>query len=468
MPFQNLSGDRSKDYFAEGMTTELISALTRADGIRVASRTSVYALQAAGMDLRSVGEQLGAPLVIMGSVQWIERRIRVTVELVQVSDLYNVWSETFSRPAEDVFSIQERIADTVVRRLQPHLSQPGTALVKRYTQNVRAYNDYLRGLHAWNLRTFEGMQEAIAHYQSALDAETQYALPLAGMADVYLAISQFQHRPPRDVLSKAEVAARQAVGLDPKLSQALASMGHVHELLHWNDRTAEHYYRRALEENPDYATAHAWLSDMLMLLGRVEESLAHSARAIHLEPFSIPIAFEAANLRYRMRQYEEAEERNRLIMKQAPNFAMARVFLVFSLIGQGKSEQAVETAREALSAVGSAPILEMAYGYALGRVGRRDEAEALMLRQEERRREEFVPALNTALVRVALGDNDVAFEWLEKAYEERSVLMLYLRTDAYLDPIRSDPRFDALMERVGYGRRPIVDSAASTVAASEL
>ena len=450
LPFENMSADPENQWISDGITEELITAMTRIAGLRVASRTSSFAFKGKAADIRTVGEQLHVGTVVEGSVRRVGNLLRIAAELTNVADGYCLWSATFERELGDVFVLQEEISRAIVEELRPTLAGrvPSAPLVKRPTDNVEAYHVYWRGRYFWNQRTPQGMQRALDCYGEALARDPSYALAYAGMADAYVGLSQFQYLPPREVFPKAEAAARRALELDPTLAEAHTSLAHIEDVYHWNWREAEREYRRALELDPRYATAHAWLADCLMAQERTEESFAQIARAQELEPLSVPIGFQAATLLYRARRFDAAIAAYRRIIEMAPTYAVAYVFLGVTLAHTGQYAEAVGLLERARAAVGPRPIIQMALGYTYGLEGRTDEASEIVEQLRARAAQEYVPAAFIALVYVALHKLDEVFEWLEKAYAEHSILMSMLQVDPLLDPVRGDARFEGLVRRV--------------------
>jgi serine/threonine-protein kinase len=450
LPFANVSADPESEWISDGLTEELITAMARSGGLRVASRSSAFTFKGKGLDVRTVGERLNVATVVEGSVRKIGQLLRITAQLTSVADGLGLWSGTFEREMHDVFALQEDISRAIVDELRPTLAGlvSPAPLVKRPTDNVAAYHAYWRGRYFWNQRSPQGLQRALECYGEALALDPKYALAYVGTADAYIALSQFQYLPPRDVFPKAEAAARTALELDPTLAEAHTSLAHILEVFHWRWQDAEREYERALELDPSYATAHAWLADCLMAQGRTEESFARMERAQELEPLSVPIDFQAATLLYRARRFDEAIAEYRRIIEMAPTYSVAYLFLGITLAHTGQFAEAVALLERALAAVGPRPIIQMALGYAYGLEGRQEAATAIVEELRARTAKEYVPAAFIALVYIALGESDAAFEWLEKAYAEHSLLMTMLQVDPLLDPVRGDARFETLVRRV--------------------
>ncbi|MGH7325549.1 MAG: protein kinase domain-containing protein [Candidatus Rokuibacteriota bacterium] len=450
LPFANISADPENEWISDGLTEELITAMARIAGLRVASRISAFAFKGKAADVRTVGERLNVGTVIEGSVRKIGQSLRITAQLTSATDGLSLWSATFEREMRDVFALQEEISRAIVEELRPTLAGrvPSAPLIQRPTDNVEAYHAYWRGRYFWNQRTPQGLQKALQCYADALALDPGYARAYAGMADAYIALAQFQYLPPREVFPKAEAAARRALELDPMLAEAHTSLAHILEVFHWRWGDAEQEYRRALELDPSYATAHAWLADCLMAQGRTEESFAEIARAQQLEPLSVPIEFQAATLLYRARRFDEAIAEYRRVIEMAPTYAVAYVFLAIALAHSSQFAEAVALLERAQAAVGPRPVIHMALGYTYGLEGRTEEASGIVEQLRARAAQEYVPAAFIALVYIALRRFDEAFEWLEKAFADHSILMTMLQVDPLLDPVRGDARFEALVRKV--------------------
>jgi TolB-like protein/tetratricopeptide (TPR) repeat protein len=449
LPFANISANTESEWISDGLTEELITAVARSGGLRVASRSSAFAFKGKALDVRSIGERLNVATIVEGSVRKIGQLLRITAQLTSVSDGLSLWSGTFEREMGDVFALQEEISRAIVDELRPTLAGvPQQPLVKRPTDKVEAYHAYWRGRYFWNQRTPQGLHKALESFGEALALDPQYALAYAGMADAYIALSQFQYLPPGEVFPKAEAAARKSLELDPTLAEAHTSLAHVLEVYHWHWPEAEREYRRALELDSSYATAHAWLADCLMAQGRTEESFAQIARAQELEPLSVPIEFQAATLLYRARRFDAAIAEYRRIIEMAPTYSVAYLFLGITLALTGQFGDSVALLERARAAVGPRPIILMALGYTYGLEGRKEEASGIVEQLRARAGEEYVPAAFIALVYIALRRPDEAFAWLEKACDEHSLLMTMLKVDPLLDPVRGDPRFGVLVPRV--------------------
>ncbi|MEO5902497.1 MAG: protein kinase [Gemmatimonadaceae bacterium] len=449
LPFTNVGADADKEFFSDGMADELMNALARVPGLHVASRSSVFSVRGRQLSLAEIGKQLNVDTVLEGSVRWSGDGLRITAELNDVAQGRILWSGTFGRKLHDVFAIQEEITRAIVAELRTKLGEPDSELlIRTSTRNPDAYQSYLRGRYCWNQRTPQGLERALQFFSEALKSDPEYAFAHSGQADAYIALSQFQYAPPRAVLPKAEAAAKKAIELQESLAEAHLSLAHIYEVFHWQWVAAEKEFLRALDLDPSHSRAHAWYADCLMAQGRSGESFQWMDRARDLEPLSVPIEFQATTLLYRARRFDDAIAGYRRIIETEPQYYGAHVFIGFAFANGGRCEEGIVEMQRAIAAMGSIPGLETALGCCLAGAGRRDEATALLKRMLEKSTAEYVAPAFPTILHGALGESDAAFDWLGKAYEERSLLMALLQVEPCLDPLRGDSRFDAFRKKV--------------------
>ena len=449
LPFTNVGANPENEYFSDGITEELISALARVPGLRVASRSSAFSFKGKNIGLAAIGEQLRVDTVLEGSVRWSGEELRVTAELNDVAHGCSLWSGTFGRRLRDVFVIQDDITRAIVSELRLKIGEPGnSSMPGTSTSNPEAYQLYLRGRYCWNQRTPQGLQRALQFFSESLKSDPHYAFAWSGQADVYIALSQFQYAPPRDSFQKAEVAARKAIELQDSVAEAHLSLAHIYEVFYWQWSAAEKEYLRALELGPTHARAHEWYADCLMALGRVDESFRWMNRARELEPLSVPLDFSATTLLYRARRFDEAITGYRRIIETEPQYYGAYVFLGFACANADRPDEAIPVLQRAIAAIGPITGLQAALGCCLSRAGRREEAAALLKAILEKSASEYVAPAFLVILNAMLGDKDAAFEWLNKAYEERSLLIAVLQIEPSLDPLRDDPRFETFIREV--------------------
>lgn len=453
LPFMNMSNSEDDEYFCDGMTEELINALAQVDGLGVAARTSSFAYKGKQEDVREIGRALSVGTVLEGSVRRSGPRLRVTVQLIDVEDGYHLWSDTFDREMEDVFVIQDEIAEAVVETLKGHLPVEGPGILVRHgTRSVAAYEEYLKGRYCWNRRTETGLRSSIPHFQTAIDEDPTYAQAYGGLADSYalLGIAEYGMARPEEVMPRAKAAARQALEIDPGSAEAQTTLAHVTYAYDWDWEGADRAFRRAIELDPDYAFSHHWYALFLSAMERHEEALAQELRARELEPLSLIINKNVGTILFYAGRVDEALAEYRKALELEPTFARTHYYYGLALEARGELEQAVGELRIAVSSDPTNTVLRASLGHALGLAGEVREAEAI-LQGLERMAEEgrYVPALNRAMVLLGMCRHDAALDWLERALEERSSWLVSARVDPTFDCLRDQRRFRELVERVG-------------------
>jgi serine/threonine-protein kinase len=449
LPFVNASADPENEYFSDGMTDELITALTKVEGLRVASRTSVFALKNVREDVRTLGARLNVSTVLEGTVRKAGNKIRVTVQLTSVRDGRTLWSERYDRELADVFAIQDEIAGTIVRTLRSTLlGDLGDPTPVRYTANVRAYSLYLKGRYWWNRRTQADIAQGIRYFEQAIAEDPGYALAYSGLADSYALDLDYRGVPVVEGMERAKAEARKAIGLDETLAEAHTSLAWVTFIYDWDWRAAEREFRRAIELNPRYSTARQWYAWYLMAMGRLDEALAEGRVAVELDSASVSIRRSLGWLLYYSRQSESALENLRRALTMDPTAEETHRLLALVYLQQGRYDDAAAAFREAIANSGN-PVLAMSgLGHVAARRGRLDQARKVLSDLEERARSQYVSPVPMVGLQVALGDFDSAFEGLERAHEERRGWLAYLRIEPMLEPLHGDARFQRLLERM--------------------
>ncbi len=449
LPFVNASPDPDNEYLSDGITDELITALAKVDGLRVASRTSVFALKGKPQDVRAVGALLGASEVLEGTVRRAGDRLRITAQLTSAEDGQLLWSERYDRHLDDVFAIQDEIARTIVTTLRvtsfADLSAP---VPRRYTADLAAYGLYLRGRYAWNRRTQAGVTEAIHCFEQAIAADPAYAPAYTGLADAWALHVDYRSVPVHEGFAKAKAYARQALALDDSLAEAHASLAWSLFIYDWDWEEAAREFRRAVEIQPTYATAHQWYAFLLVSQGRHDEALVAAHTAQELDPASISIRRALGFVYYYARRFEQAAYHCRRAIAMNPGAEESHRILGLTLVEQGKHEEAVRVMREALAMPGSGSYSAAMLGHALARAGRTEEARALLADLMSRAEREYVSPMAFATIHMSLGDAGPALDWLERGLAERRGWLAYLRVHPIADPIRAEPRYRALLERM--------------------
>jgi TolB-like protein/DNA-binding winged helix-turn-helix (wHTH) protein/Tfp pilus assembly protein PilF len=459
LPFDNLSGDADQEYLSDGLTEEMITQLGRLepDRLRVLARSSTWKYKRADRDIGQLRRELGTDYVLEGSLRRAGEHVRVTVHLVQVDDQSQVWSETYDRDFRDVLILQSAVAEAVARTIAITLTPNAQARLAR-ARPVRseAYQDYLRGRFFWNRRTEAALKQALGYFKKAIAADPGYAPAYSGLADSYLSLgasSIVGALPPRQAMPEAKAAALKALQVDGTLAEAHASLAQIQLLYEWDFAASEREFRRALDLDPNYTTGHHWYSHCLVALGRAEESLAESKRALELEPLHMVVGIHLGWHYLYARQYDPAIEQFRKTLELDPAFPNGQRYAAWAYLQKGMHPEAIAALRAALRSVGRNPQIEGELGHALAVAGRRAEALAMLEGLSQLSATRYVPPYSVALIHTGLGDRDEALAWLDKAYAERSDYMPYLRLEPMLDSLRSDDRFAALVGRVGLPSR---------------
>ncbi len=451
LPFADVSQERELDYLCDGIAEEIINALTKVEGLRVVARTSAFSFKGKNEDMRQIGRALSVGVLLEGSVRKAGNKLRITAQLINASDGYHLWSERFDREMEDVFAIQDEITLSIVDKLKiTLLGEAKDALVKRYTEDVEAYNLYLKGRFFWNKRTETGYLKGLEYFRQAIDKDPGYARPYAGIADCYDLLGWYGYLAPQEAFPRARAAAEKAQELDGTLAEAHASMGWISVNWDWEWAKAEREYKRALELNPSYATAHQWYSEYLTYMGRHDESIAEGKKALELDPLSLIINNDLGQVYYFARRHDEAIAQLQKTVEMDPDFVIAHFFLALAYGQKSMFEEAIQEAREAMSLVGESDTLILTQlGIIHSYSGNENEARRILDRLHELTDEKYVSPFRVALIYEGLGDIDRAFEWLERAYEERDHWIETLKVNPALDSLRSDDRYRDLLAKTG-------------------
>ena len=453
LPFKDMSAQRDQEYFCEGIAEELINGLTQIEGLRVAARTSAFQFKGRDLDVRHIGKELGVESVLEGSVRKAANRIRITAQLVTVSDGYHIWSEKYDRDLEDIFAIQDEISLAIVEKLRGKLlKEEKSKLVKRYTDNEEAYNLYLKGRYYWNRRHEGGIQKAIEFFQQAVEKDPLCAPAHVGIADCYNVSGILGLMDPRIAYARSREAVTKALDIDDDLAEAHASLGWIKTFYDWDWAGAEAEFLRTFELNPNYAAGHYFYSLHLGVRGRHDESIAEASRAVELDPIHLVFNTIQAVTLYWGRRYDAAIEQFRKTLDMDPNFFLANLYFGLALAMKEKWGEAVEPISRALAASPGSPLAMGLIGHVLAASGRTREALEVLDRLEELSKERFVGSHAKALIHLGLEADDRMFECLESAFVERESWLAMLNTLPLYDRVRSDPRLIALVRRVGFQR----------------
>jgi TolB-like protein/Flp pilus assembly protein TadD/class 3 adenylate cyclase len=450
LPFKPLLPENRDQVLELGMADTLIAKLSNSREIIVSSLNSVRKFVDLEQDSLAAGRELQVSSVLEGSVQKAGDRIRVTVRLIKVADGSSLWAGSFDQKFTDVFAVQDAISQKVADALALRLSgEENKRLTKRYTDNVEAYQLYLTGRYHWNKLTPPEITKGIGFFKQAIDLDPTYALAYFGLADAYRALAPTGDVPPKDILPQAKAAAAKALEIDESLAEPHITLAFINAWFDWDWAGAEREAKRAIELNPNLGSSHLAYAQLLSHLGRHQEALTEAKQARALDPLSLIINALYGSYLYAARQNDEAEAQLRKTLDLDPNFWIAHLFLGNVLIEKGKYSEAVQEldkARE-LSGGNSEP-LSMA-GYAWVKAGDLAKARAVLRELKSLSAQRYVPASNVALLCSALGEKDEAFTWLEKGYEDRDMRLCHLKVYPKWDSMRADPRFIAMLKRVG-------------------
>jgi adenylate cyclase len=449
LPFANISPDAADEYFADGMTDELIAVLSKIRGLRVVARTSAMRFKGEKTTANRIGQELKVGSLVEGSVRKSKNRVRITVQLVDTQSEEDLWSETYDRDLQDIFSVQSDIAQQVAKALELRLGvRENSAIRQQQTQNPEAYSLYLKGRNRWNLRSETEINRAIKNFEEAIGRDPRYALAYAGLADCYSILGYYGFRRAAVAYPRAKELAEKALSLNDSIAEPHASLGQALMQYYFDWERSASELDRALEINPSYATAHFWRATHFMAQGKISESLAQVKKAVELDPLSMIILTDAARDLYLAHRYDESIDQYRRSLEVDPNFPIAHKGLaeVYSQIG--KHAEAVSEIEKAIGLSGRSIFILDDLGYIYARAGKRNEATKVLQDLDLLANDEYVPAYGRAVIHAALGNNQEALIWIEKAYDERSFLV-YLKVDPAFDVIRKEERFVAILDKIG-------------------
>ena len=445
LPFVNASPDPDNEYLSDGITDELIDALSKIGTLRVPSRTSVFALKGRSLDVRAIGALLGVSVVLEGSVRRLGDRLRVTAQLTATDDGRLLWSQRYDRNVDDVFAVQDELARTIVTTLRgTWLADLDDPAPKRGTDNVVAYGLYLRGKWALNQRTDAATHEAISYFERAIAEDPRYALAYTGLADAFALHVDYRSVRSSDGLERAAHYAREALRLDDALAEAHTSLAWSHFIYYWDWAAAMREFRRALELDPQYPTAHQWYAFMLVATGRHEEALVEGHTALELDPASVSIRRTVGWLYYYARRFERAEHHLRRAIEMNPTSEETYRILGLTQAVEGRADEAVATLREAAALPGSGVLTAGTLAYALDRAGAPDEAAAIRAELEERAEHEYISPTALATAWLGTARTDRTLEWVARAHAERRGWLVYINVNPLFDSLRGIPRFDEI------------------------
>jgi TolB-like protein/lipopolysaccharide biosynthesis regulator YciM len=449
LPFVNMSSDRENEFLSDGISEDLLNALSGIDGLRVLARTSCFAFKGRNEDIRKIGDALGVETVLEGSVRKADNKLRITAQLINVADGFRLWSQSFDREMRDVFAIQDDITRAIMAALKLRLvPRAGEPLVKLPTINAEAYELYLKGRFFWNQRGI-GLKKAQHYFELALIEDPDYVLAMSGLADTYSLLNWYGYLPPRDAVPKAAAVAKRALQLDPQLAEAHTSLGFC-ELCKSRDWAgAEREFRRASELNPRTVPARYWLGWAYSCAGNHKTAIEYCASAVELEPFSPITGTFLGWMYYNAGKFDDAEQELRKVIELDERFVFGMWLLGRAYVAASKQDQALIALAKAEELSQGAGWTRCVLGHAWAKFGEPAKARKILADLQDPNQYPYVRAIGVALTLLGLGERDQALFWLEKACKDRDVWALMMKVDPIYADLRMDARYVALLRRMG-------------------
>jgi TolB-like protein/Flp pilus assembly protein TadD len=453
LPFKELSGDAEQEYFAEGLTEEMITQLGRLHprGLGVIARTSAMRYRQAAKGISEIGTELGVDYLLQGTVRRAADRIRITAQLVQVSDGTQIWAESYERGLADVFAIQRNVAESVARSLALELF-PTTdrTLGSAALTDPAALEAYLRGRYHWHRLSEDGLQKSVAYFQLAIEKDPKFALAFSALAEVQILVAFIGLLPSSDVIPQARQATLQALAINEDLAEAHASLASINKNFDWDWVSAEKEYRRSIELNPNNANARWGYADLLSALGRADEAMDEIQRAKELDPFSLVVNVQISWTLYMAREYARSKEQSLKTIEMEPEFAAAHYSLGLALEQSGKTHEAILAFEKARDGSAGNSIGIAGLGHAYSRGGRREDARAILEDLNRSSAVRYISPYAFAIVHAGLDENDLAMGSLEKAFELHDVWLVWLKRDPRFESLHLDPRFMSLIAKMNF------------------
>ncbi len=449
LPFANLGADPENEYFSDGITFDIINHLAKISGLKVISRTSIMRFKATEKPLQQVGEELGVTSIVEGEIQRAGDRVRISAQLVDARTDEHLWADQYDRELLDVFAIQSEVAQRVASALKTKLTHSVKERIERRpTGNFDAYALYLKGRYFWDKRG-EGLTKGLECFQEALEIDPEYALAHAGVADCYTLLGFYGYLPPTEAWPRARISALRALEIDDGLAEAHTSIGWVKLSFDWDPLAAEKDFLRAIELNPGYAPAHYWYAASLLPGKRFEEAAAQVERAEEVDPLSVFVFAQSGWVHIGARQFQRSREKLNKAMELDPNHPFSYWLIGMGYGIDGRFEESIRHLKEACRLSGDYEWFLANLGWAYGASGQKEAARAILERLIEKRPKQFIRSLYLSMVCIGLEEKEEALDWLESAYDERDLWMVYLGVDGVFDSLRAESRFDELLEKVG-------------------
>jgi TolB-like protein/Tfp pilus assembly protein PilF len=449
LPFANLSADPADEYFSDGITFDIINHLAKITDLKVISRTSVMGYRGSDKRLRQIGEELGVANIVEGEVQRAGARVRISAQLVDARTDEHLWAEQYDREVLDVFAIQSDVAQRVAAALKATLTPSERERIEaRPTGDFEAYSLYLKGRHFWERRG-EGLKRGLDYFQQALEIDPEYALAHAGVADCFNLLGFYGFLPSREAWPMAKAAAMRALEIDDELGEAHSSLGFVRCCYDWDPQAAEEDFKRAIELNPGYATAYYWYAMVLLVLERFGDVVIQNEKSLEVDPLSVYAHAHFGWTQLGSRDHELAIDLLKRSLELDRNFPVAHWLLGWAYAFLSDFDDGIRHLQRALELSADHSWYLAHLGWAYGASGQTDEAREVLSKLDERRQDGYVRSLYSSVVHIGLGQTQEALDWLERAYEEHDAWMVFLKVDQLFDPLRSEARFIALLEKVG-------------------
>jgi len=450
LPLKNLSGNPADDYFADGMTDELITNLAKISALRVSSYTSIAKYKTSPKPLPQIAQELQVDAIVEGSVLRSGDQVRITAQLIYAPRDQHLWAEEYQRYLRDVLYLQREVARDVAQQVRVTLTpNEKSRLATAGAVDPAAYESYLRGRSFWNQRNEVSLLKAIEQFNKAIEIDSGYAPAYSGIADCYTTLGYLSYLDPLDAFPRARDAATKALELDPSLAEAHTSLGYYNLYHAWNWNEAENEFKKAIELNPNYATAHDWYSYFLMAMGRYDEAWKEVNRARELDPLSVVISTDLGFNYFYRRDYDGAINQLRATLAVSPKFPLAHLWLGRAYQQKKMYAEAIDEFNKTDEALPGWVVTTAGIGNAYGEWGHQAEARQVLVRLNDMSRGKYVTPYGIALVYAGMGDKNQAFGWLNKAFEGRNHWLVWLNRDPRWDRLRSDPRFADLKKRVG-------------------
>jgi len=449
LPFENRSGSADTDYLSDGLADSLIYRLSQIPEIKVSPRSSVFRYKGKEIDAEKIGTELGVDAVMSGRMVQRGDNLTISVELVDVRNKKTLWGEQFERKMSDLLATQREIASAITEKLQLKLTGDDTrGINKRYTDNNEAYQAYLKGRYYWNRRTTENIRRAIEQFKSATERDPNFALAYVGLGDCYAVLGEYGGTPTAETAPQAKAYAERAIALDDRLAEPHATLGIVHDQL-WEWAEAEREYKRAIELNPNYATAYHWYSIYLKGKGRNDEAAVAIKKAQEIDPLSNVIGINITRLYQLQNNHDAAIENTLKMIELDPGFSASYEYLGLSYLKLGRNAEALASLEKGVESSNRASVALCDLGYGYGFAGKRAEADAIIKELEEKYARKEANGRYIAGVYAGLGEKDKAFEWLEKDFQSRNGELINIRWAIPYESLRDDPRYKDLLKRMG-------------------